>query len=112
MRANRREPLEGEPMFANSPCLNVPSHGPLGRDSRKALSARRVSQGDRPNPDAYCRSLASPESKQKPSPSVIVPRNNLMQLVEFPPPTTLRRPSFMTGTFPPPLPALLPFISF
>jgi AraC-like DNA-binding protein len=26
-------------VFANSPCSNVPSHGPFGRDTRKALSA-------------------------------------------------------------------------
>src|SRR4030081_3662154 len=26
-------------MFANSPCSNVPSHGPFGRNTRKALGA-------------------------------------------------------------------------
>src|SRR4030088_1423639 len=31
--------LKVEAMFANSSCSNVPSHGPFGRDSRKALSA-------------------------------------------------------------------------
>src|ERR1700682_2764451 len=93
-------------MFANSPCSNIPSHGPFGWDTRKALSARRVSQGDRPNSNAYRRSLASPQSKQKRSASVIVRRNSLMQLPEF----TLRRTFLMAGLFAAFIVALLGFI--
>ena len=84
-------------MFANSPCSNAPSHGPFGWDTRKALSARRVSQGDRPNSDAYRRSLVSPQSKQKRSASVIVRRNSLMLLPEFARSTTLRWSFLMPG---------------
>ena len=97
-------------MFANSPCSNVPSHGPFGWDTRKALSARRVSQGDRPNSDAYRRSLVSPQSKQKRSASVIVRRNNLMQLREFTRSTTLRRTFLVAGLFAAFILALLGFI--
>jgi hypothetical protein len=86
-------------MFANSPCSNVPSHGPFGWDTEKALSARRVSQGW-PNSDAYRRSLASiPQSKQKRSASVIVRRNSLMQLPEFTRSTTLRWTFLVAGVF-------------
>src|ERR1700682_2808967 len=97
-------------MFANSPCSNVPSHGPFGWDTRKALSARRVSQGDRPNSDAYRRSLASPQSKQKRSPSVIVRRSNLMQLPEFTRSTTLRWTFLVAGLFAAFIVALLGFV--
>src|SRR6202171_4336250 len=97
-------------MFANSPCSNIPSHGPFGWDTRKALGARRVSQGDRPNSDAYRRSLSSPQSKQKRSASVIVRRNSLMQLPEFMRSTTLRRTFLVAGLFAAFIVALLGFI--
>ena len=97
-------------MFANSPCSNVPSHGPFGSDTRKALNARRVSQGDRPNSDAYRRSLASPQSKQKRSASVIVRRNSLMQLPEFTRSTTLRWTFLVAGLFAAFIVALLGFV--
>ena len=87
-------------MFANSPCSNVPSSGPFDRDTRRALCASRVLQGDRPNSDAYRRSLASiPQSKQKRSASVIVRRNSLMQLPEFTRSTTLRWTFLVAGLF-------------
>jgi hypothetical protein len=98
-------------MFANSPCSNAPSHGPFGWDTRKALSARRVSQGGRPNSDAYRRSLASiPQSKQKRSASVIVRRNSLMQLPEFTRSTTLRWTFLVAGLFAAFIVALLGFV--
>ena len=98
-------------MFASSPCSNVPSHDPFGWGTRKALSARRVSQGDRPNPDAYRRSLASiAQSKQKRSASVIVRRNSLMQLPEFTHSTTLRGTFLVAGLFAAFIAALLGFI--
>src|ERR1700682_5577785 len=97
-------------MFANSPCSNIPSHGPFGWDTRKALSARRVSQGARPNSDAYRRSLASPQSKQKRSASVIVRRNSLMQLPEFTRSTTLRWTFLVAGLFAAFIVALLGYI--
>ena len=88
-------------MFANSPCSNVPSHGPFGRDTRKALSARRVSQGDRPNSDAYRRSLASiPQSEQKRNASVIVRRRS----------ATLRWTLLVAGIFAAFIVALLGFV--
>ena len=97
-------------MFANSPCSNVPSHGPFGWDTRKALSARRISQGDRPNSDAYRRSLASPQSKQKRSASMIVRRNNLMQLPEFTRSASLRWTFLVAGLFAAFVVALLGFV--
>ena len=98
-------------MFANSPCSNVPSHGPFGWDTGKALSARRVSQGERPNSDVYRRSLASiPQSKQKRSASVIVRRNSLMQPPEFTRSTTLRRTFLVAGLFAAFIVALLGFV--
>jgi hypothetical protein len=84
-------------MFANSRCSNVPSHGPFVWETRKAFSARRVSQDYHPNFDAYLRSLASPQSKQKRSASVIVWRNSLMLLPEFARSTTLRWTFLMPG---------------
>jgi hypothetical protein len=102
--------FKGEPMLANSPCSNVPSHGSFGWDTRKALSARRVSHGDRPNSDAYRRSLASPQSKQKRSASVIVRRNSLMQLPEFTRSTTLRWTFLVAGLFAAFIVALLGFV--
>src|SRR3984893_7984270 len=98
-------------MFANSPCSNVPSHGPFGWDTRKALSTRRVSQSDRPNSDAYRRSLASiPQSTQKRSASVIIRRNNLMQLPEFTRSTSLRWSFLVAGIFAAFIVALLGFV--
>src|SRR6202171_5572764 len=98
-------------MFANSPCSKAPSHGPFGWDIRKPRSARRVSQGDRPNSDAYRRSLASiPQSKQKRSASVIVRRNSLMQLPEFTRSTTLRWTFLVAGLFAAFIVALLGFV--
>jgi hypothetical protein len=97
-------------MFANYPCLSVPSHGPFGWDTRKALSARRVSQGDRPNSDADRRSLASPQNNQKRSASVIVRRNSLMQLPEFTRSTTLRWTFLVAGLFADFIVALLGYI--
>jgi|ERR1700689_4416479 hypothetical protein len=70
--------------------FNVPPHGPFGWDTRKALSARSVPQGGRPNSDAHRRSLANPQNKQKRSTSVIVRRNSLMQVPEFTRSTMLR----------------------
>src|SRR6202165_3357923 len=97
-------------MFANSPCSNIPSHGPFGWDTRKALSARRVSQGDRPNSDADRRSVASPQNNQKRSASVIVRRNSLMQLPEFTRSTSLRWTFLVAGLFAAFIVALLGFI--
>lgn len=97
-------------MFANSRCSNVPSHGPFVWETRKALSARRVSQGDRPNSDAYRRSLANPQRKQKRSASAIVRRNSLMLLPEFARSTTLRWTFLMPGLVTAFIVALLEFI--
>ena len=97
-------------MFANSPRLSVPSRGPFGWDIRKALSARRVSQGDRPNSDADRRSVASPQNNQKRSASVIVRRNSLMQLREFTRSTTLRWTFLVAGLFAAFIVALLGFV--
>ena len=97
-------------MFANSPRLSVPSRGPFGWDIRKALSARRVSQGDRPNSDADRRSVASPQNNQKRSASVIVRRNSLMQLPEFTRSTSLRWTFLVAGLFAAFIVALLGYI--
>jgi hypothetical protein len=97
-------------MFANSQCSNVPSNGPFGWDNRTALSARKVSQDDRLNSAAYRRSLASPQSKQKHSASVIVRRNSLVILPEFTRSTTLRLIVLAAGLFAAFIVALLGFI--
>jgi hypothetical protein len=97
-------------MFTNSPCLNVLSHGPFGCDTRKTLSARRVSQGDRPNFDVYRRSLTSPQIKQKRSVFAIVRRNSLMRAPELTRSTTLRRTFVVAGLFAAFIVALLRFV--
>ena len=97
-------------MFANSPCLSVPSHGPFVWETRKALSTRRVSQGDLPNSDADRRSVASSQNNQKRSASVIVRRNSLKQLPEFTRSTTLRWTFLVAGLFAAFIVALLGFI--
>src|ERR1700737_1087471 len=89
-------------MFANCPCSNVSSHGPFGRDIRKALSAPRLSQR---------RSLASiPQSKQQRSASVLFRRNNLMRLPEITHSTTLRRTLLVVSIFAAFIVALLGFV--
>jgi hypothetical protein len=97
-------------MFANSPRLSVPSLGPFGWDTRNALSARRLSQCDRPTSDADRRSVESPQNKQKRSASVIVRRNSLMQLPEFTRSTTLRWTFLVAGLFAAFIVALLGYI--
>src|ERR1700692_4213034 len=80
-------------------------------DTRKSLGERRTSQGDRSNSDAHRRSLASiSHSKQKRSASVIVRRNNRMQLPEFTRSTTLRWTFLVAGSFAAFIVALLGFV--
>jgi AraC family transcriptional regulator len=64
-------------MLANSRCSNVPSHGPFGRDTRKALSA--VERGDE---------HTEPQAHSTLGRSMVTPTNHA---VEIDPPHLVRR---------------------
>jgi hypothetical protein len=95
-------------MFANSRCSNVPSHGPFVWDTRKALSARMASQGDRPTPTRTVE--ASQVSKASRNGASVSRRNSLMLLPEFARSTALRWTFLLPGLVTAFIVAVLEFI--
>jgi hypothetical protein len=89
-------------MFANSPCLSVPSLGPFGWDTRNGVHAGfRKATGQTPT--------RTVEASQVPN-SVVVRRNSLMQLPEFTRSTTPRWTILVAGLFAAFIVALLGYI--
>jgi signal transduction histidine kinase len=97
-------------MFANSRCSNVPSRGPFGRDTRTALSAPERND-KRTEWQAHSkRDQSMVAATNHARVSVILPRNDLMQLREFTRSTTLRGTILAAGIFAAFIVALLGFV--